>query len=86
MDIRENAVKVYKDTAWVWFGVIFFTVMMAWVIYLLAKRIFPEGKTRWLFCLAITYQPMNLFIMRATATIDTTIITRNTSTMIRTFP
>ena len=35
MDIRENAVKVYKDTAWVWFGVIFFTVMMAWVIYLL---------------------------------------------------
>ena len=35
MDIRENAVKVYKDTAWVWLGVIFFIAMMAWVVYLL---------------------------------------------------
>lgn len=36
--------------------------LMAWVVYLLAKRIFQEGKSQWLFCLAITYQPMNLFI------------------------
>ena len=35
MDIRENAVKVYKDTAWVWLGVIFFIAMIAWGIYLL---------------------------------------------------
>ena len=45
MDIRENAVKVYKDTAWVWFGVIFFTVMMAWVIYLL----FTSDLDTWLY-------------------------------------
>lgn len=35
MDIRENAVKVYKDTAWAWFGVIFFIAMMALVTYTL---------------------------------------------------
>ena len=45
MDIRENAVKVYKDTAWVWFGVIFFIAMMAWVIYLL----FTSDLDLWLY-------------------------------------
>lgn len=29
MNIPENAVKVYKDTAWVWVGIIFLVVMLA---------------------------------------------------------
>ena len=29
MNIPENAVKVYKDTAWVWFGIQFLVVMEA---------------------------------------------------------
>lgn len=45
MDIRENAVKVYKDTAWVWFGVIFFIAMMALVVYLL----FTSDLDTWLY-------------------------------------
>ena len=29
MNIPENAVKVYKETAWVWFGILFLVVMEA---------------------------------------------------------
>ncbi len=35
MVIRDNAIKVYKDTAWVWLGVFFFIAMEATFIYLL---------------------------------------------------
>ena len=42
---QKNAVKVYKDTAWVWFGVIFFTAMMAWVVYFL----FTSDLDTWLY-------------------------------------
>ena len=35
MIIRENAVKVYKDTVWVWIGIIFFVAVLAFFIYLL---------------------------------------------------
>ena len=35
MNIPENAVKVYKDTAWVWFGIIFLVVMEALYAWLL---------------------------------------------------
>ena len=35
---------------------------MAFVVYKLAQRLFAEEQSRWLFCLAISYQPMNLFV------------------------
>lgn len=35
MEIRDNAVKVYKDTAWVWFGVIFFIALEVWLIHVM---------------------------------------------------
>ena len=35
---------------------------MAYVVWLLAKRIFRKEGSRWLFCLAVTFQPMNLFV------------------------
>ena len=35
MNIPENAVKVYKDTAWVWFGILFLVVMEALFAWLL---------------------------------------------------
>ena len=34
MNIPENAVKVYKDTAWVWVGIIFLVVMLASLAWL----------------------------------------------------
>ena len=33
MDIRDNAVKVYKDTGWVWFEVIFLIAIQALFVY-----------------------------------------------------
>ncbi len=33
MDIRDNAVKVYKDTGWVWFEVIFLIAFQALFVY-----------------------------------------------------
>ncbi len=35
---------------------------MAYVVWLLARRIFEKERSRWLFCLAVTYQPMNVFV------------------------
>ena len=35
---------------------------MAYVVYELAKRLFSAERSRWLFCLAVAYQPMNLFV------------------------
>ena len=35
---------------------------MAYVVWLLAQRLFAKERTRWLFCLAVTYQPMNVFV------------------------
>lgn len=33
MDIRDNAIKVYKDTGWVWFEVIFLIAIQALFVY-----------------------------------------------------
>ncbi len=35
---------------------------MAYVVWLLAKRLFAKERTRWMFCIAVTYQPMNVFV------------------------
>ena len=35
---------------------------MAYAAWLLARRLFAKERTRWLFCLAVTFQPMNLFV------------------------
>ena len=35
---------------------------MAWVVYLLGGALFSRERHRWLFRLAVTYQPMNLFV------------------------
>ncbi len=35
---------------------------MAYVVYLLSRTVFRKETHRWLFCLAVTYQPMNLFV------------------------
>ena len=43
MDIRENAVKVYRDTALAWFCVIFLVSMLALVIYL----VFTSDLSTW---------------------------------------
>lgn len=39
-----------------------FGVLMAWVVYLLGRRIFVDSRFRWLFCFAVMYLPMNLFV------------------------
>lgn len=41
---------------------IVFGLLMAWVVYLLGKRIFKDDRFRWLFCFAVMYLPMNLFV------------------------
>ncbi len=41
---------------------IVFGLLMAWVVYLLGKRIFADDRFRWLFCFAVMYLPMNLFV------------------------
>ena len=43
MDIRENAVKVYRDTALAWFCVIFLVSMLTLVIYL----VFTSNLSTW---------------------------------------
>lgn len=37
-------------------------VLMAWVVYLLGKRLFEDDRFRWLFCFAVMYLPENLFV------------------------
>ena len=43
MDIRENAVKVYRDTALAWICVIFLVSMLTLVIYL----VFTSNLSTW---------------------------------------
>ena len=45
MDIRDNAVKVYKDTGWVWFEVIFLIAFQALFVYF----IFTLDLDLWLY-------------------------------------
>lgn len=37
-------------------------ILMAWVVYLLGKRIFRDSRFRWLFCFAVMYLPENMFV------------------------
>lgn len=37
-------------------------LVMAWTVYLLSRRLFEKERSRWLFCLAVTFQPMNIFV------------------------
>lgn len=39
-----------------------FGLLMAWVVYLLGKRVFEDNRFRWLFCFAVMYLPENLFV------------------------
>lgn len=39
-----------------------FGVLMAWVVWLLGRRIFRDDRFRWLFCFAVMYLPENLFV------------------------
>ncbi len=39
-----------------------FGLLMAWVVYLLGRRVFKDSRFRWLFCFAVMYLPMNLFV------------------------
>ena len=39
-----------------------FGLLMAWVVYLLGKRVFADSRFRWLFCFAVTYLPQALFV------------------------
>lgn len=39
-----------------------FGLLMAWVVYLLGRRIFQDDRFRWLFCFAVMYLPENLFV------------------------
>ena len=45
MDIRDNAVKVYKDTGWVWFEVIFLIAIQALFVYFM----FTSDLDLWLY-------------------------------------
>ena len=45
MDIRDNAIKVYKDTGWVWFEVIFLIAFQALFVYF----IFTLDLDLWLY-------------------------------------
>jgi hypothetical protein len=45
MDIRDNAVKVYKDTGWVWFEVIFLIAFQALFVYFM----FTSDLDLWLY-------------------------------------
>ena len=37
-------------------------LLMAYVVWLTALRLFSRERNRWVFCLAVTYQPMNIFV------------------------
>lgn len=37
-------------------------LLMAWVVYLLGRRLFTDGRFRWIFCFAVMYLPENLFV------------------------
>jgi len=39
-----------------------FGLLMAWVVYLLGKRVFQDSRFRWLFCFAVMYLPEGLFV------------------------
>lgn len=39
-----------------------FGLLMAWVVYLLGKRVFKDSRFRWLFCFAVMYLPEALFV------------------------
>ncbi len=41
---------------------VFFGLLMAWVVYLLGKRVFEDNRFRWLFCFAVMYLPEGLFV------------------------
>lgn len=41
---------------------VIFGLLMAWVVYLLGKRIFKDSRFRWLFCFAVMYLPEGLFV------------------------
>lgn len=41
---------------------VLFGLLMAWVVYLLGKRIFADSRFRWLFCFAVMYLPEGLFV------------------------
>ena len=45
MDIRDNAIKVYKDTGWVWFEVIFLIAFQALFVYFM----FTSDLDLWLY-------------------------------------
>lgn len=39
-----------------------FGMLMAWVVYLLGRRLFRDDRFRWLFSFAVMYLPENLFV------------------------
>lgn len=41
---------------------VIFGLLMAWVVYLLGKRVFRDSRFRWLFCFAVMYLPEGLFV------------------------
>lgn len=41
---------------------VLFGLLMAWVVYLLGKRVFKDSRFRWLFCFAVMYLPEGLFV------------------------
>lgn len=41
---------------------ILFGFLMAFVVYLLSKRLFKDDRFRWLFCFAVMFLPQNIFI------------------------
>lgn len=45
MDIKNNAIKVYKDTGWVWFEVIFLIAIQALFVYFM----FTSDLDLWLY-------------------------------------
>ena len=58
--------NITSDPAALLFAARFVNVLaglcMAWVVWLLGRRFFAGERSRWLFSLAVTYQPMNLFV------------------------
>ncbi len=37
-------------------------LIMAWVVLLLGKKLFPDDRVRWLFCFLVTFLPQSLFL------------------------
>ena len=67
MGLAMRLVKCFTaDPAALLFTARFINVLaglaMAYVVWLLAGRLFAKEGTRWLFCVAVTYQPMNVFV------------------------